>query len=102
MKDYEKNLQFFLNYLKNTGERTTSTRDVDISRDKLLFLAAKGLLELKPYTNGDPNFKIYITDKAITYFDDKRQRIFDIVLTALISIAVSFVSSLAINLLMRV
>lgn len=83
---YEKSLKTFLKHYRKTNNRTMTSADFDIPRYKIDYLAAKGLIDIVPYKNGDPNCRITIADKGLTYFDEKQDKLFRFWIPVIISI----------------
>lgn len=73
---YEKSFKIILNYYYTTGNRTTSSKMFSIPRKEIDYLAAKGLLIIVPYVNGDPDCRITISDRGLLYFDEKYDKLF--------------------------
>lgn len=67
MKTFKKTLKILL----SDNRQPLLTSYFDIADNDLRFLAAKKLIEVKPYYDGD--LQIILTDQAITYFYDKAQ-----------------------------
>ena len=73
---YEKRFKVFLIYYYQSNSRVMSSADFNVPRYQIDYLAAKGLLDIVPYVNGDTNCRIKISDKGLTYFDEKRDKLF--------------------------
>ena len=94
---YEKTLKFLLKHCYNNNSRVFSSANFDIPRYQLDYLAAKGLLSITPYVNGDPNCRIKITDKGLTYFDEKYEKMFHFWLPLSVSLIAVLISILALT-----
>ena len=89
LKKYERNLKLIQSQLDKECVNVFHSSVFQFTRQEIMFLAAKGLINAQQYANGDPNFKISLTPLGITYFSDKKERINRYILDALISLLVS-------------
>ena len=84
---YENSLKEILNQYQKTANRSMAM--LNISKEKRMeidYLAAKNLIEITPYVMDDFNCRIKITDKGLTYFEEKRDKILRFWLPIFISI----------------
>lgn len=69
--NFEDHLTTIQNMIDFSNTNFISTEDIDISKKDLTFLKAKGLINInKAFDN---ELRITLTDKGITYFDDKKE-----------------------------
>lgn len=71
MRKYEKDFKIILDYYHQTSVNKIHSSVTGLTKIELEYLQAKNLIHLTPFANGDPNFKIVISDIGITYFEDK-------------------------------
>lgn len=83
---YEKSLKEILNHYYHTSQRTIPLAMLDVPRYQADYLAAKGLLVIVPYVFEEENCRITISDKGLTYFDDKHDKWFRFWVPTIISI----------------
>lgn len=71
---YKKSFKLILNHYYHTNSKVMSSVDFEIPNYQIDYLAAKGLIHITPYTNGDPNCRITISDKGLIFFDELRDK----------------------------
>lgn len=72
LKEYRR-FKKLLNRYKETNRICFSSKSFGMTTNDMRYLASKGLVEIDPYTNGDPTCRITLTNKAFTYFSDRRE-----------------------------
>lgn len=72
LKEYRR-LKKLLNRYKQTNRICFSSKSFGMTTNDLRYLASKGLVEIVPYVNGDPTCRITLTNKAFSYFSDRRE-----------------------------
>ena len=75
MRNFENNLDVILERLRTYGIRSFPSCNLPLSSQELIFLSAKGLIELHQYKNNDTEYKITITNKGMTRRLDPMDRI---------------------------
>lgn len=96
MKTYEKNLKSILHHSSNAFQ----SYDLPLSEEDLIYLRAKGLITMLAYTDG--GYRLQITDKGITYFDDKSQTTLASIRNWSMNIGIALLSACAGALLSRI
>lgn len=97
MRNYENNLDMILERLRTYGIRSFPSCDLPLSSQELIFLSAKGLIKLNRYKNNDTDYKITITNKGITYFEDKKDRIINRAITVFVSVVTTLITTMALK-----
>ena len=93
MQKFEKNLRKIQSNIKPL----LTDADLDIPFSELDILRARGLIEFKPYY--DNQIRLRLTDKGITYFDDKRDQSRLFWKEHLVNFMFGFISGVAVTLI---
>ena len=91
IKEYLKFRQIFKHYIK-TGDMFFHSSQVGMHTSDLYYLQAKGVIEIVPFSNGDPDCKIIISPKGLTYRDTVFLWLFQTFLPIALSVAALVVS----------
>lgn len=91
VKEYLKFRKIFKHYVK-TGDKFFHSAIVNLQTKDLYYLQAKGVIEIEPYSNGDPDCKIIISAAGLTFKDTIFLWIFQTLLPIALSVAALVVS----------
>lgn len=97
-KDYEQKLKVVLDYYYENGIKTFDSRVIpSLKRTDWFFLSAKGFVTLQPFVNQDPNFKVTLENKGITYFSDQSEKLKWYFFTVFISMTTSVLTTIILS-----
>lgn len=92
---YEKSFKKILSNYYSTSQRTFPLAAVNVPKHEADYLAAQGFLTIVPYVFEEENCRISITDRGLTYFDDKRDKWLRFIIPICISLLSLLVSIMA-------
>lgn len=72
VKEYIKFKKILKRY-KQTNQICFSSHSFGMTTNDLRYLASKGLIDIVPYVNGDPNCRVTLTNKAFSYNSDRQE-----------------------------
>lgn len=91
IKEYIKFRKIFNYYIKN-GCVAFSSDEIGLKAKDLYYLNAKGVISITPYTNGDPNCRILVSDGGLTYHDDVLVSVIQFLVPTIISVVSLIIS----------
>lgn len=91
LKEYMKFRKIYKYYL-NHGTLFFPSAEVGMHTADLHYLCAKGVIQITPYQNGDPDCRVKISDKGLIYRDEVLAAFFQYFVPTAISIAALIVS----------